>query len=98
MRIDLTGQTILVTGASRGIGAEIARQLAGAGATVAVHYSASSEEAVALCQEIGNGAEAFRADLSDASEADRLVRDVIGAYGSLHCVVNNAGEAIHSPL
>lgn len=98
MRIDLTGQIILVTGASRGIGAEIARQLGMAGATVAVHYSASSEEAVALCQEIGGRSEAFRADLADAGEADRLVRDVVGAYGRLDCVVNNAGVAIHSPL
>ena len=98
MHIDLTGQIILVTGASRGIGAEIARQLGGAGATVAVQYSSSSDEAVALCKEIGHKADAFRADLSDADEADRLFRDVLGAYGRVDCVVNNAGIAVHSPL
>ena len=98
MHIDLTGQIILVTGASRGIGAEIARQLGASGATVAVHYSSSSDEAVAVCKEIGGQSEAFRADLADAGEADRLVRDVIGTYGRLDCVVNNAGVAVHSPL
>ena len=98
MHIDLTGQIILVTGASRGIGREIAKQLAASGATVAVHYSSSSDEAVALCKEIGGKSEAFRADLSDASEADRLFRDVVGAYGHVDCVINNAGIALHSPV
>jgi len=74
MHIDLEGQTILVTGASRGIGREIARQLGTSGATVAVHYGSSSDEAVALCKEIGGRSEAFRADLSDAAETDRLFR------------------------
>ncbi len=98
MHIDLTGQIILVTGASRGIGREIAKQLGASGATVAVHYSSSSDEAVALCKEIGGKSEAFRADLSDASEADRLFRDVVGAYGRVDCLVNNAGIALHSPI
>jgi NAD(P)-dependent dehydrogenase (short-subunit alcohol dehydrogenase family) len=98
MHIDLKGQTILVTGASRGIGREIARQLGASGATIAVHYSSSSDEAVSLCKEIGGRSEAFRADLSDAQEADRLFRDVVGVYGRVDCVVNNAGIAVHSPL
>ena len=98
MHIDLEGQTILVTGASRGIGREIARQLGTSGATVAVHYGSSSDEAVALCKEIGGRSEAFRADLSDAAETDRLFRDVVDAYGRVDCVVNNAGIAVHSPL
>lgn len=98
MHIDLSGQTILVTGASRGIGREIARQLGASGATVAVHYASSSDEAVSLCKEIGGRSEAFRADLSDAQETDRLFRDVVGAYGRVDCVINNAGIAVHSPL
>jgi len=98
MRIDLTGQIILVTGASRGIGAEIARQLAASGATVAVHYGASSAAADELCKEIGHDARAFGADLADPVAADGLFAAVREAYGRVDCVINNAGIAVHSPL
>ena len=98
MRIDLSSKVVLVTGASRGIGNELARQLAAAGATVAVHYSNSSNEAVALCQEIGHGAVAFQADLSDSSEAVRLFNDVVAEYGHIDVLVNNAGIAELAPI
>ena len=92
MRIDLTGQTILVTGASRGIGAEIARQLHGAGAHVALHYGRSEDEARALADELGDGrVTLFRADLADATEADSLFEAVVGDTGGR--IINIASRA-----
>ena len=81
MHIKLNNKVALVTGASRGIGREIAKQLGAAGAKVAVHYGRSSAEAVSLCKEIGRGAEAFRADLADAAEAHALFKNVVAEYG-----------------
>ena len=91
MHIKLNNKVVLVTGASRGIGREIAKQLGAAGAKVAVHYGRSSEEAVSLCKEIGRGAEAFRADLADAGEAHALFKNVVAEYGQIDILVNNAG-------
>lgn len=94
MQIDLTDHVILVTGASRGIGRAVAVHLARAGATVAVHYGRSEDEAEALAAEIGHGARTFQADLGDAEAADSLVRRVIETYGRLDSLVNNAGIAV----
>ena len=92
MHIDLTDQTILVTGASRGIGAEIARQLHGAGAHVALHYGRSEDEARALADELGDGrVTLFRADLADATEADSLFEAVVGDTGGR--IINIASRA-----
>jgi NAD(P)-dependent dehydrogenase (short-subunit alcohol dehydrogenase family) len=93
MQIDLKDNVILVTGAGRGIGRSIARRLAEAGATVAVHYGRSSEKAEALAAEIGRGARPFQADLSDAEASHALVKAVVDTYGRLDTVVNNAGIA-----
>lgn len=99
MHIDLTDQTILVTGASRGIGAEIARQLHGAGAHVALHYGRSDKEARALADELGDGrVTLFRADLADATEADSLFEAVVGELGPVAALVNNAGVAFESDI
>lgn len=94
MQIDLTDHVILVTGASRGIGRAVANHLARAGATVAVHYGSSKDEAEALAAEIGNGARTFQADLGDAEATDGLVQSVIETYGRLDTLVNNAGIAV----
>jgi 3-oxoacyl-[acyl-carrier protein] reductase len=81
----LAGKTALVTGGSRGIGAAIVRELAGAGAAVVVGYRSGAEEANALATEVG--ARAVQADVSAPEEAARLVEDA----GDVDILVNNAG-------
>lgn len=98
MHIDLTDRIVLVTGASRGIGREIARQLAGAGATVAIHFGRSSDAADRLAEEIGHGARTFGANLADARETAGLFRAVVDTYGRVDVLVNNAGIALNVPV
>jgi 3-oxoacyl-[acyl-carrier protein] reductase len=98
MQIDLSNTSVLVTGASRGIGAAIARSLGRAGAQVAVHYRDQRERATTLVNEIGPSAEAFQADLSKPEDCVALWNQVLGRFGRLDTLVNNAGIAISSPL
>jgi 3-oxoacyl-[acyl-carrier protein] reductase len=81
----LEGKTALVTGASRGIGAAIAEELARAGASVVLGYRSGKDEAEELAQRIGG--RAVQADVSDAEDAARLVAEA----GDLDVLVNNAG-------
>lgn len=98
MHIDLTGRVALVTGASRGIGHALARGLAAAGATVAVHYHRSAARAGALAEALGHDARAFPANLADPAACHGLFDAVLAAYGRLHVLVNNAGVAHSLPL
>jgi len=98
MQIDLKGMNILVTGASSGIGAAITRGLGAAGATVAVHYNRNSGNAEKIAKEIGNGSEAFKADLAQPEECFRLFVDVLAKYETIDVLINNAGIIINSPM
>lgn len=97
MHIDLTGKTVLVTGASRGIGRSLAEGLAGAGATVAAHGNRNLPEAETLAQSLGHGARAFRADLADPASCENLFEAVVETYGRIDVLVNNAGVALKIP-
>ena len=88
--MDLTGKTVMITGASRGIGAEAAREFARQGARVAL--LARSQEAIAEVQgEIGDAAIAIPCNVARFTEMAAAVDTVVGAFGSLDVLVNNAG-------
>jgi len=94
MKIDLQDQKVLVTGASRGIGKEIARLFAEAGAQVAVHYNKNRTAAEDLAAEIGQGAAVFQADLESPQACKELIEKVLSQFGRLDTLVNNAGIVI----
>lgn len=84
----LTGKKALVTGAGRGVGTAIARQLAAEGAQVALAYRSSRVHAEALAAELGGVA--LQADLTDTQQAERLVEEAVAQLGGLDILVNNA--------
>jgi 3-oxoacyl-[acyl-carrier protein] reductase len=90
----LTGKVAVVTGASKGIGAGIAKELAAAGASVVVNYASSKEGADRVVAEIeskGGKAVAVQGDVSKSADVTRLFAEAKTAYGSLDILVNNAG-------
>lgn len=94
MTLDLSGQIALVTGGTRGIGRAICLRLAEAGASVAFTYKSSADKAESLRQEIeamGRKAIAMQADAEQFAQAEKVVQDVLQAFGNLHILVNNAG-------
>ena len=87
---DLTGKNALITGASGGIGAEIARVLHGAGATVGLSGT-RTEPLEALAAELGERAHVLPCNLSDAEAVNALPKQAADAMGSVDILVNNAG-------
>jgi pteridine reductase len=92
----MNSPVILVTGAARRVGAEIARTLHAAGARVAIHYRSSAGDAEALVAELdavrADSAAAFRADLLDVAALPQLVAAVVARFGRLDGLVNNASS------
>jgi NAD(P)-dependent dehydrogenase (short-subunit alcohol dehydrogenase family) len=99
--MELKGRAALVTGAGRRVGKAIALALAGRGAMVAVHYHRSAAEAEAVVGEIaraGGKARAFRANLEELGEIEAMVEAVLGEFGRLDVLVNNASVFYRKPL
>ena len=97
----LSGRVALVTGGGRGIGREIALELARAGAGVAVNYHDDPDRARATAADIealGVRAMAVAADVGEAAAVHRMVADVTAAFGSLDILVNNAGVQTWTPF
>src|SRR5690349_5350928 len=97
----LTGKVAVVTGASKGIVAEIAKQLAAAGASVVVNYGSSKTGAAAVVDYVskqGGEAIAVQADVSKQSDIDRLFAEAKQRFGRVDILVNNAGVYEFAPL
>ena len=92
-------RAVLVTGASRGIGAAIARGFAAAGDRVAVHYRASSDAAAEVVASLaGDGHVAVGADLADPDAVRSMVDRAAEALGGVDVLVNNAGIFVRHPI
>ncbi|MEI6349503.1 MAG: beta-ketoacyl-ACP reductase [Verrucomicrobiota bacterium] len=93
MKIDLSGKIALVTGGSRGIGRAIALALGGAGCDTLINYQSSDEaaqEVVCELKRLGVRSRAYKADISDAAQADAMLKAINEEFGTVDVLVNNA--------
>lgn len=102
MASSLQDKVVLITGAARRVGAEIARTLHAEGASLALHYRSAAAEAQALVAEFNTArpgsALAFQADLLETDHLPRLVEDVANHFGRLDALVNNASSFFATPV
>lgn len=98
----MPGKVMLVTGGAKRVGAAICRRLHKSGATIALHYRTSDREACALQDELNalrpNSAAALSADLLDLAALPHLIENVIGRFGRLDALINNASSFYATPL
>jgi acetoacetyl-CoA reductase len=98
---ELEGAVVVVTGAGRGIGRAIAEELGAGGAHLVVNYANSArpaEDVAARLRESGRRAIAVRADVSDATQASRLIEATLAEYARIDVLVNNAGVTVDRSL
>ncbi|MFA6921389.1 MAG: pteridine reductase [Gallionella sp.] len=98
----MQGKVMLVTGGAKRVGAGICRRLHAAGASIALHYRTSGQDALALQDELNaqrpGSAAAFCADLLDLAALSRMIDEVIARFGHLDALVNNASSFYATPL
>ncbi len=98
---NLEGKVAIITGASRGIGSAIAKQLSALGAKVVINYSSSavkSEEVVEEITKLGEQAVAIKADVSNIKDVERLFSETITKFGKVDILINNAGVILYKLL
>ena len=102
MSTSLEPRSVLITGAAKRVGAQIARTLHQAGANVFLHYRAAAAEATLLAAELNavrpGSADCLQADLRDTATPARLVAAVVSRFGRLDALVNNASSFFPTPL
>lgn len=98
----LNGQTALITGGAKRIGAEVARTLHADGMNIVIHYRHSSAEATALAEELNrsraNSATTLQLDLDNTDKLEPLVQDAAGIWGTLDVLINNASSFYPTPV